>query len=294
MNKRFLSGMAALTLVLTGAMAPISASADEEYDLVGNFSVDDGEFVFGGFSDDTADFDEEEVTVDAPAKVSDGEEFTIGDTVEEGDFGFGFGYGYGYGYDAPKKDVPKTDDTKKDETKTDDAKKDTKKTPKIYNPYDYILPDEAVAFDVTKYPLGWYGYGYGFGGFDYAKPVYGFNNTLGYLYGGVDYGKPTLASFGNYFFPGFTKTVKKDVKKKDTKKKKSAKKAKCTKAPVKKAAYIPVYYAPAAAYKTAVSPFNTWCKCFNTITVPKKTGYFGKFFYNTFNFKKLSDPTKIK
>jgi hypothetical protein len=60
MNKRIISGVAALALVFSSAV-PAFAAENEEYDTVGNFSTDGGDFNFNfdGFGDD--DFEENEV-----------------------------------------------------------------------------------------------------------------------------------------------------------------------------------------------------------------------------------------
>jgi len=280
MNKRIISGIAAMALVFSTAAIP--AFADDEYDVNPNFAVGEGAEDDGvGYSvidDANAAFDDDSasntvVASEEPAAVSnvdDADCFYPGYGYVPG--GYGFGYGYGYGYDFGKKpgktETPKTDSTTtttdnttttgSDTTTTNNnntAKPKHKKGPSFYDVgkvnWFYTIVDDNPNYNAPKIKDHVYGYGSG----DSYIPVF---NWAAIVEDGVNSGKPTQAPvyawspfnwFGGYTAPKTCKVAKKTTKKGYCAKKK---KAKATKKKANTCCKKFVYTAPTPAPRQVV------------------------------------------
>ena len=266
MNKRIISGIAAMTLVFSTAAIPAFADeADGDYDVNPNFSV-------GDTDEDNTDYsfvDSNAFDDDSASNTVATEEPAVEANVDDADFygvpGYGYGYGYGVpGYNFGKKPAKKDDTTTKPAdtsatgtspegsgTTTEPKKEETKKPEKKKLPYTWEV-------STSDWFMGKYRDNslYGLDFVDYEIPYSYWAYSFGY--NGVDDGKPTQAPvFTNWFNWKAPKTVKctKKTKKADDTKKCTKKKTKKTKKCTKKANTCKnvTYIAPTPAPKQVVS-----------------------------------------
>lgn len=212
MNKRIISGIAALSLVLTSAAVPAFADEVEgEYDANPNFAVaedaDEDASAYAFVDDAAAAFDDDSAsnTVNEPV-VS--EEPVVNSNVDDanggrgpasfynGGFNNGFygpNYGYGYGFNNGFANRPTTEVTKEVTGPTTSTDGDTttttttytttvKTTKKNKTTYTYTVPHGPSFWDMGK--VNWF---YGFNNDDYKNAptipdhVYGYGKNDPYM-----------------------------------------------------------------------------------------------------------------